>query len=93
VHRTERTRHRLGRGQDHLVARGLRLQLRQRVLQVRERVLRVRRQFRSARALDLVKRSHRLRDWRREVEQVRRHVRVALQRVEATRERLACGSG
>jgi hypothetical protein len=78
VHETERRRHSL----DCLGHRGviiwLRLELRERGSNVLEGHVGVGQKLRSVRALDLMERPHRLRDWRREIHQARRDVGVGL---------------
>jgi hypothetical protein len=89
----QRGRHGFRGRQDDRMPGGLSLELRERVLEVRQRVLRIRRELSPAGALDLVQRTHRLRDRRRKLEQVCRHVRIPLQGIQPSRERFACGSG
>jgi hypothetical protein len=85
VNAPERTGRRLDGEDDRLKLRRLGLKLRQRRLDVGERNLRVLWELGAPRAFDLVERPHRFRDWRCELEEASRHLRVALQRVERSR--------
>jgi hypothetical protein len=64
------------------------LELRERATYVVQRDVGVWREL--ARSFELVERAHRLCDGGRKVDEVTRHARISLQRVESARERLAC---
>jgi hypothetical protein len=81
-----------GGGDDDRMARGLRLELREGLLEAGQRGLRVRDAWRPPCALDLMERAHGLREGRGELDQMGGDVGVALQRIEAARERLARGT-
>jgi hypothetical protein len=89
VHAPERGGHRFERGGDGRELRRLRLKLGHGDLEMRERCRGVRQQLRTARALDLVQRAHRLRDGCRELEQLRWHVGICLEGVQTSSERFA----
>jgi hypothetical protein len=92
VHAAERAGDRFQRLDDRRMLRRLRLKVRESGLNAGQRGLCVRNELRASRALDLVQRAHGLRDGCSEFEQMRRHVGIRLQRVEASRERLSRGS-
>ena len=82
--------HRLGHHGD---GSRLGLELAQRGARVVERDLRVRNELRAVRAFDGVESTHRLGDRRREIQELRRDVRVGLQGTETAREVLPGGAG
>ncbi len=82
VHERERAGDRFHRRADGREIRRSRLELGERLAHVLERDVRVRDEGCAVRLLDLVERAHRLRDRRGELHELRRQVRVGLQRAE-----------
>ena len=89
VNKTEGGGDRFDRLRDRGMRRGLCLKRLERRAHVVERRVRVRLELRSAASFDLMQCAHRLRDRRRELEEHRRDVRIGLQCVQPSRERLS----